>query len=254
MPIAVGQVVNLGGLGQVGPYAVYSNPLPAVAGGQRRREVGRCRLHGRVDRFTGKAAHPLHRVHVDDRAASTVDHRLQECPGDPEDVLQVGRVHGLPRLGRRLMEPDQRPVVADVVHQHVDPSVLAHDRDTEVLDLGIGCHVDHVGPCRPTGRLDVLDGGRRPVGVNLDDLDQGTVLREQSGDRSADPRSTTGHHGHPTVQQAAPVVDHRNPLRPLCQTPGRFRLEGSLPGGACHPDAATSRRASRSLSTSSSVV
>ena len=106
--------------------------------------------------------------------------------------------------------------------------MLADDRYAEILHLGIGRHVDNVGPRRSTNRLDRLDGGGSPVGIDLDDLDEGPMLGEQPGDRSADAYASTGNHGNPVLQQPVPVHDLRDPPGLLCRSPGCVR----------HPDPA----------------
>ena len=107
-----------------------------------------------------------------------LDHRVEERPGHGEDVEQVDVVHRLPRLGRRLLEADERPVVADVVHQHVDVAVLAEHgvgqprrrRPRSVTSTTWARAV-------AAGRLDVGDGCARPA--------RGRSRRSRPGRRAA---------------------------------------------------------------------
>ena len=162
--------------------------------------MGRRGLHGCVDGFAGESPHALHGVHVHDRPATTINHGRKECPGDPKQVLKVHGVHGRPGLRIGLVEPDQRPMVAYVVDQHVDPPVFAEHLATEVLYLSIAPDVNHVGPGHSPDSLNVLDDQSRPIGVDLDDLDEGSMLGEQPRDGTTDACSTSGDDSNPTIQ------------------------------------------------------
>jgi hypothetical protein len=90
--------------------------------------------------------------------------------------------------------------------------------------VGLG-DVEDVGAHRAAGRLDLGALGLSPLGIDLGDLDQRTVLGEQPGDRAADPVTAAGDHGDLAVQHPVPVGDRRHVLRPLLV---RVRLLGHV--------------------------
>ncbi len=154
-------------------------PVRAVADGERRREVRRAGLHGGVHGVAGEPSHPLDGVDVHDRPATPVDHRPQERLGHREQVPQVDAVHRLPRRRIRVVEAHERPVVADVVHQDVDAAVLVQDRGARSATPVLAAHVDHVGARRAAGVADRRGDRGGAVLVDLGDLDERPVLREQ---------------------------------------------------------------------------
>ena len=118
-------------------------------------------------------------------AAAAVDHRREEGPGDGEDVAQVDLVHGCCHdSGVDSRTGTERPVVADVVDEHVDPAVLG--------EHGVGQPRDIVvGSCTSTTwlRIGAAGAGRSPprdalgaFRIDLGDLDERPVLREEPGD------------------------------------------------------------------------
>ena len=124
-------------------------------------------------------------------------------------MAQVDLVHRVPRLGRRLREAHERPEVADVVHEHVDASVvLGEHRLGERGDLVVLADVDDVrARSVAAGRFDLGLLGGGAVGVDLGDLDHGAVLGEQPGDGAADAVATAGDDGDLALEQALVVGD-----------------------------------------------
>ncbi len=142
------------------------------------------------------------------RCASIIDGT--NARRDREDVAQVDVVHLLPRLRRRIVERHQRPVVADVVHQHVDPPVLGEHGLGQPGDVVVGGDVDDVAADRSTRAGDFVVDAVRALPIDLGDLDERAVLGEQPGDARADAVAAAGDHRDPAVEQPVPVVDGRD--------------------------------------------
>ena len=90
------EIVDLGGLREVGTDAVDPDAVPADPCGERGREVRRAGFHRGVDRLARIAPHALDRMEIDDAASSGLDHAWQERVGHSEEMQQVDLVHRLP--------------------------------------------------------------------------------------------------------------------------------------------------------------
>ena len=90
------EIVDLGGLREVGTDAVDPDAVSADPCGERGREVRRAGFHRGVDRLARIAPHALDRMEIDDAASSGLDHAWQERVGHGEEMQQVDLVHRLP--------------------------------------------------------------------------------------------------------------------------------------------------------------
>ena len=120
---------------------------------------------------------------------------------DPEDVEQIDLVQVLPHLGFTLVEGPDAQVVADVVHEHIDPTVGAQHMVAEPVDVGVDAHVR--GECLgvATGRDDLVHRLRRGGFVDVGDQRGCSVLGEERSGCPADPVRRTGDDGDLSVQE-----------------------------------------------------
>ena len=139
-------------------------------------------LHRAVDRLARVAAHALDRVHVDDRTAAALDHRVEERAGHREEVAQVDLVHRVPRLGRRPREAHERvgsrrrcsPARRDGAACSAT-TVVGEPRDV-VVDAARRRRAR--ARCRRAASISV-DLALGALGIDLGDLDVGAVLGEE---------------------------------------------------------------------------
>ena len=125
---------------------------------------------------------------------------------------QVDVVHLLPRLRRGLAEGHQRPVVADVVHQHIDPPVFGEYCLGQLGDIVVEGDVDDMSPDASARAGHLVANPVCAIPIDFCDLDGSAVLGEKAGDPRADAVAATGDNGHLSVEQPIPVVDCRDPV------------------------------------------
>jgi hypothetical protein len=92
------------------------------------------------------------------------------------------------RLGKRL-----RPqVVADVVHEHVDPRAAREHFLPPRRDRGRVAHVERARVRVAAALRDRRRRVRAARRIDLGDLDRGALAREPLGDRASDPGAAAG--------------------------------------------------------------
>ena len=121
-------------------------------------------------------------------------------------MLEVDGVELLPLVLGRAEEVPVRAVVADVVHEHVDP--LAVDGQGSVRELLDGCSVADVAHHRDgaaAGALDRGDGGFEQLTVDVVHHDGRARGGQAAGDTATDPRRAAGDDGDLPGEQLAHV-------------------------------------------------
>ena len=111
-------------------------------------------------------------------------------------MLEVDGVELLPLVLGRAEEVPVRAIVADVVHEHVDP--LAVDGQGCARELLDGCSVADVAQHRnraAAGALDRGDGGFEQLTVDVVHHDGRARGGQAAGDTATDPRRAAGDDG-----------------------------------------------------------
>ena len=126
------------------------------------------------------------------------------------------------------MECHKRAVVADVVHQHVDPPVLGQHGLRQPGDIVVVGDVGDMASDASTRAGDFVADRVGQLSIDLGDLDEGAVCREQSRDARADSCAAAGDHRHPAVELPIPVVDGRDAVTGHATDYTRRRQESPL--------------------------
>ena len=124
-----------------------------------------------------------------------LDHGPGHALGAQDDVLEVGPVEGVPAVLRRLQERREEDATG-VVHQDAHRPELVDGAGQGGVHLGRLADVG--GDAQPTDLLGRRGGG---LGIAFPDGHRGPEGGEATGDAPADPRSATGHDGHPVGEQ-----------------------------------------------------
>ena len=105
------------------------------------------------------------------------------------------------------MKRHQRPVVADVVHQHVDPPVFGEHSIDQPIHVVVDGDIGDVAADGPTCAFDLVQDPICALLIELGDLDERPVLGKQPRDAGADAGAAAGDHGDASVEKPVPVVD-----------------------------------------------
>lgn len=108
------------------------------------------------------------------------------------------------------MEGHKRAVVADVVHQHVDPPVLCQYGLGKTRDVIVDGDIGDVASDASARTADLVTDRACEFPVDLGDLDERPVRCEQPRDAGADARAPAGDHRNPSLEEAVPVVNRRD--------------------------------------------
>jgi uncharacterized membrane protein YdjX (TVP38/TMEM64 family) len=105
---------------------------------------------------------------------------------------------------------NQGPVVADVVHEHVDPTVLGEDGVGEPGDVGVNGDVDDVAPQASARDRHLVANPVRAPPIDVGDLDECAVLGEKARDARADSVASAGDDRDASIEEPIPVGDLRD--------------------------------------------
>ena len=112
--------------------------------------------------------------------------------------------------GVESLKGHQGPIVADVVDQHVDPSVFGEHGFGQPGDIVIGGDVDDMAADRSARAGHLVADAVRASPIDLGDFDERPVLGEQPGDARADAVAPARDDRDAAVEQPVPVVDRRD--------------------------------------------
>ena len=173
-----------------------------VANGDRLREVD----HPRFPRAVGLVADVGEAVDggdVDDRPASSLDHRAEHAFRAEERALQDSVDVTLPDV---LVHQDDvvPPARVGVVDEHRDRAERPLARPDQRVDLGRDGHVRLHGETLAARRLDAGDDPPGQVAEHVADDDRGPLGRKALRHRPADARGTAGHENR-SIGEAHPA-------------------------------------------------
>ncbi len=157
-------------------------------------EAGDAVFEGGIGDIVGVAAEALDRGQVDDAAAApALDDQRRRRPCDDEHVAQIDVVEGVDLLvGHRLQGFDAAQMVADIVHQYVEPAMGPLDLFHHLGDVGGLLHVGldrrAVGAAGEQCRVEIGD----LAGVDFRHDHLAAEPDESLGDGAADAGPATG--------------------------------------------------------------
>ncbi len=112
--------------------------------------------------------------------------------------------------GVDAVERHQWAIVADVVDQDVDPTVFGEHGIGKPGDIVVGGDIDDMAADGSARLVDLVADAVGTFPVDFSDLDERSVLGEQSGDARADAVAAAGDDRDPAVEKPTPVVDTRD--------------------------------------------
>src|SRR5207302_7470760 len=170
---------RLEGVGQVGGDGVHAHAVATQLDGQATGEGVDARVERRVHGVGGDAAEGLDGRHVDDAPRAPLDHGRGQGVGAAEDVLEVEGVERGPLVLGRAQESAVGAVVADVVDGHVEAAAVDAEGGGAYCGHDLG-RADVTGDADspPARRLDVGEGRRQQVAVDVVDDHQRTLGRQ----------------------------------------------------------------------------
>jgi len=110
------------------------------------------------------------------------------------------------------MEGHEGAIVADVVHQYVDPAVRVQYGGGEASHVVLDGDVDDMTAQRSARTRHVVADPVRAHPIDFGDLDECAVLGEQARDACADSVASAGDDRDPSVEQPIPVGDLRDAI------------------------------------------